>query len=184
MGKKILVMRYLEKVEGHINLWSRTIYQANGVVVALQATLASNMAKSFGDITPHTHEFDELIYRIANDYGDHNRDNIPAYGIDGCVLRIPQATEHGGMAYGTWLSIKPEEYSFNEVYLNGNNVALEYDGEKRIQAIFGTNAGQVDTTTIDLLVVPGLGGVNVFEPQKAAVRDKLKEKRYVALRLG
>jgi hypothetical protein len=182
MSETTLVLSDLEIIQGAgiACLWSKTIYEDNGVVIALQATLASNRARSWANIKPHTHEFDEIIYALSGHYGEQNKE--AAEQLTNNLRRIPKDTEHGGRAYGTWISIKPVEYDSLRLNKKGEKVALEYFGKIGLEIIFGTNSDILNTGTLDLLVLPDNNRVTTYQPKIEDVPMTKNVSRYVALR--
>ena len=172
------------KEEDQVNLWSKVIYNAHGIVVKFQATVKDDKTETSGTIIPHKHDFDELIYVCTGDYGWINRENgkeDAIFEFGDRLLRVPPETLHGGSTYGSWISIKPQEQVFSGINPNSYYNVFEYNGTQSLDVVTGTNLEEVNTSTLDLIVIPGFKKIVVLNSEN--VPKKLKGIEYVALRL-
>ena len=106
------------------NSWERVMYKERGLTLTLQGNYDQQRQRAQGRSPIHHHEtFDEIIYLLEGDYGNHNRINVSQPFRS--LLRIPAGIGHGGDSNGVWISVKPEGFQFSR----GDGLKFEYSAD-------------------------------------------------------
>ena len=191
---KIYTPEALRQLEGS-NIFSLNFYNDRGVEINFQGTSDSPRHLQAAYIEPHTHPYDEIIFRISGDYGDHNKKDI-VENTDS-ILIIHSGIEHGGNANGFWMSIKPMSYKSKSGSwsIRSNKInTLEYvdaDTNATLTIASGKDwyARFVNDLKPDFLAMAEVVGgrcprVTVFDVTQSIDYDQLYGEKFLALKFG
>ena len=95
----------------HVNSRSVTLYDRNGLEMALQGTSDEKCIRVHGSSPEQYHPHDELVYILSGENECFTREGVEHLASN--FVRIPPGVKHGGESYGIWISVKPKLFVFD-----------------------------------------------------------------------